>query len=42
MIASLSPGGSQSMVINLYKKIDRSKVQFDFIVDHTEGNELNI
>lgn len=40
MIASLSPGGSQSMVINLYKKIDRSKVQFDFIVDHTEGNEL--
>lgn len=34
MIGSLNIGGSQAMVLNLYKAIDRSKVQFDFIIDH--------
>lgn len=34
MIGSLNIGGSQSVVINLYKNIDRSKIQFDFIIDH--------
>lgn len=34
MIGSLNIGGSQAMVINLYKNIDRSKIQFDFILDH--------
>ncbi len=38
MIGSLNIGGSQSMIVNLYKKIDREKVQFDFILDHP--NEL--
>lgn len=33
MIGSLNMGGSQSMVINLHKAIDRSKVQFDYIID---------
>lgn len=36
MIASLYYGGSQSMVMNLYKNIDRNRIQFDFIVDHPE------
>lgn len=34
MIGSLNIGGSQSMVMNLYRNIDRNKVQFDFIIDH--------
>lgn len=34
MIGSLEIGGSQAMVMNLYEKIDRDKLQFDFIVDH--------
>jgi len=34
MIGSLNVGGSQAMIINLYKNIDRTKVQFDFILDH--------
>ena len=34
MIGSLNLGGSQSMVINLHKAIDKSKVQFDYVVDH--------
>lgn len=40
MIGCFEMGGSQSMVLNLYRTIDRSKVQFDFIVDHPEINEL--
>lgn len=40
MTASLYRGGSQNMIINLYKAIDRNKVQFDFIVDHPELNDL--
>ena len=34
MIGSLNVGGSQSMIMNLYRNIDRDKIQFDFIVDH--------
>lgn len=33
MIGSLNIGGSQTMIINLYNEIDRSKIQFDFIID---------
>lgn len=36
MIASLGIGGTQAMVMNLYQKTDRSKVQFDFIIDHSD------
>ncbi len=34
MIGSLNIGGSQSMVINIHKAMDRSKVQFDYVIDH--------
>lgn len=34
MIGSLNMGGSQSMIINLYKNLDKSKIQFDFVIDH--------
>lgn len=37
MIASLGIGGTQAMIMNLYRKIDRSKIQFDFIIDHSES-----
>ena len=36
MIAVLEMGGSQSMVMNIYRAIDRNKLQFDFIVDHPD------
>ena len=36
MIASLYSGGSQAMLMNIYRNIDRTKVQFDFIVEHPE------
>ncbi|MBQ2785793.1 MAG: glycosyltransferase [Oscillospiraceae bacterium] len=40
MIGNLGIGGSQVLVINLLRAIDRSKVQFDFIVDRPESDEL--
>ncbi len=35
-IGSLNCGGSQSLIMNLYRNIDRSKIQFDFIVDRKD------
>lgn len=32
-IGSLDLGGSQSMIMNLYRNIDREKIQFDFVID---------
>jgi len=36
MIACLNYGGSQAMIVNLCRAMDRNKVQCDFIVDHPE------
>lgn len=36
MIGSLDIGGSQTMIMNIYRKIDRNRIQFDFIVDHSD------
>lgn len=36
MIGSLNIGGSQAMIMNLYRNIDREQIQFDFILDHPE------
>lgn len=32
-IGSLAQGGSQSMIMNIYRNIDRDVVQFDFVID---------
>ncbi|MDH7446573.1 glycosyltransferase family 1 protein [Aquimarina sp. 2201CG14-23] len=32
----MNRGGSESMIMNYYRKIDRNKVQFDFLVHRTE------
>lgn len=34
VIGSLNIGGSQAMIMNIYRRIDKSKIQFDFIIDH--------
>ena len=31
---SNNPGGVENFIMNIYRKIDRSKIQFDFLVDH--------
>ena len=39
-LGSLNHGGAQSAVMNLYRKIDRSRIQFDFVT-HYE-NEIDL
>lgn len=39
-IASLHFGGSQAFVMNIYNHIDRTKVQFDFVVTPEERKDL--
>lgn len=38
MIGSLEMGGSQNMVMSLYRAIDRSKAQFDFVIDSDKAD----
>lgn len=38
VIGSLNNGGSQAMVMSLYRNIDRKKIQFDFITDRKDEN----
>lgn len=33
VFASLDRGGAETMIMNIYRKIDRSKIQFDFVVN---------
>lgn len=40
MIGSLDVGGSQTMIINLYKALDREKIQFDFVIDDPNGTHF--
>lgn len=45
IIGSMDVGGAETMIMNIYRKIDRSKVQFDFMVsvekDCFYDNEIN-
>lgn len=36
VIGKMNMGGAETMVMNLYRKIDRTKIQFDFLVHTTE------
>ena len=31
-------GGIQAFIMNVYRNIDRSQIQFDFLLHKTEGN----
>ena len=36
IIGSMNMGGAENFIMNVYRNIDREKIQFDFIV-HREG-----
>ena len=36
VVGGLSRGGTESVLMNFYRQIDRTKVQFDFISHHPE------
>ena len=37
IVGSMHPGGMENFIMNLYRNIDRNKVQFDFVV-HMEND----
>ena len=39
VVGGLSRGGTETTIMNLYRHIDREKVQFDFISHHPELND---
>lgn len=39
-LGSLEIGGSQMLVVNLLRHIDRSEIQFDFVIDHNHDMTL--
>ncbi|WP_243342274.1 glycosyltransferase family 1 protein [Anaerococcus sp. AGMB09787] len=36
VFGTLNRGGAETLVMNIYRKIDREKIQFDFLVHHEE------
>ncbi|MCS0826128.1 glycosyltransferase family 1 protein [Cytobacillus firmus] len=38
IVSSMGRGGAESLIMNIYRMIDRSEIQFDFIT-HSEGEE---
>lgn len=39
VVSAMNRGGAETMIMNLYRKIDRKKIQFDFIVhSNTKGH----
>ena len=41
VLGGLNRGGAETMVMNLYRNIDRTKVQFDFIIHTKEKQDYN-
>ena len=39
MIGALEMGGSQALVMNLYRHMDREPIQFDFVLDHPDRDD---
>lgn len=39
VIGGLNRGGAETMIMNLYKAIDKSKVQFDFVIHKADEND---
>ena len=38
VLGSLQRGGAETLVMNIYRRIDRKKIQFDFIVRENVNN----
>ncbi|UYO99175.1 glycosyltransferase [Oceanotoga sp. DSM 15011] len=41
VLGALNRGGAESMVMNLYRNMDRSKIQFDFVIHTDEDCDFN-
>ena len=36
ILQRMEAGGTQALLMNIYRKIDRTKLQFDFLVEYSE------
>lgn len=41
IVGAMAPGGFENFIMNIYRKIDREKVQFDFIVHKKKDNSYD-
>ena len=41
VLGGLGTGGTESLIMNWYRNIDRSKVQFDFLVRSNDNNYVD-
>lgn len=41
VLGGLNRGGAETMVMNIYRNIDRSKIQFDFMIHTTDKGEFD-
>ena len=37
VVGEMSPGGIETLIMNIYRNIDRTKVQFDFLQHSPSG-----
>ena len=40
IVGAMYPGGLENFIMNLYEKMDRNKIQFDFVVHMRKQNEI--
>ena len=41
IMGKMGRGGAENMIMNLYRKIDRNIIQFDFVVHTNEKHEFD-
>ncbi len=41
ILPGLDRGGMETFIMNIYRKIDRTKIQFDFLINRNDGDYLN-
>lgn len=39
IVGTMCPGGVETFIMNIYRNLDRSKVQFDFIINYRDDND---
>lgn len=42
ILQRMEAGGTQALLMNIYRKIDRTKVQFDFLVEKWADTSLKM
>lgn len=41
VVSSMNRGGAETLIMNIYRKIDRTKIQFDFVVHSLEKGDFD-